>query len=230
MTQGRGSCGGGPVPTIGRVHRRLLLPLAAAVLAGLLASGCGKQSAAVRVGDESVSQQELFDELHLIVTNDQFRSITFGSEEEQPLSQLQGSLGPRSYSQFMIGAVVQQRVTYLVAGDVLAANDIEITDEDRAGIEAAIDQALDEGKESLPPAYLEDLVEGQARLMVLQQELDQDELQRQMSDAAARADIEISSHFGSWDEARLRVVPPPGPIRAPGSGGGNGSGAGSGSA
>ena len=217
------------------MHRRLLLPLAAAGLAGLLASGCAKQSAAVRVGDESVSQQELFDELELIVTDADFRSITFGSEDQTPLSSLQGSLGPKSYSQFMIGAVVNQRVEYLVAGDVLEENGIEITDDDRAAIEDAIDQALRNGSDSLPTAYREDLVEGLTRLQVLQRELGDDEFQRQMTDALVNADVAISSHFGSWDPDRGGVVPPPGPVQAPGSegegdGGGSNSGGGSGGA
>jgi hypothetical protein len=225
------------------VHRRLLLPLAAVTAAAVLASGCGKQSAAVRVGDQSVSQQELFDELNLIVTDDAFRTITFGPEERTPLASLQGTLGPDSYSQFMIGAVVTQRVEYLVAGDVLEDNGIEITNEDRATIETAIDEALKQGggkgTKSLPPAYKEDLVEGLTRLQVLQQELGNDEFQRQMRDALTSADVEISSHFGSWDPARGGVVPPPGPLQASGSqdggsngnsGGNGGSGGGSGSA
>ena len=215
------------------MHRRLLLPLAAAGLAGLLASGCAKQSAAVRVGDQSVSQEELFDELELIVTDSDFRNITFGPEDSTPLSSLQGTLGPSSYSQFMIGAVVNQRVEYLVAGDVLEENGLEITDDDRAAIEDAINQALGNGGESLPPAYREDLVEGLTRLQVLQRELGDDEFQRQMTDALVNADVEIASHFGSWDPDRGGVVPPPGPVQAPGSeddGGGEPGGAGSGSA
>jgi hypothetical protein len=216
------------------VHRRLLLPLAAAGLAGLLAGGCAEQSAAVRVGDESVSQQELFDELELIATDDDFRSITFGSEDQTPLSSLQGTLGASSYSQFMVGAVVNQRVEYLVAGQVLEENGIEISDDDRSAIENAIDQALRNGAESLPSAYREDLVEGLTRLQVLQRELGDDEFQRQMTDALVNADVEISSHFGSWDPDQGGVVPPPGPVQAPGSegdnGGGDRGGAGSGSA
>jgi hypothetical protein len=213
------------------VHRRLLLPLAVVTAAAVVASGCAQQSAAVRVGDETVSQQELFDELELIVTDEDFRNITFGPEDRTPLSSLQGSLGPKSYSQFMIGAVVNQRVEYLVAGDVLEENGIEITDDDRAAIEDAIDQALN-GAESLPDAYREDLVEGLTRLQVLQRELGDDEFQRQMTDAMVNADVEISSHFGSWDPDQGGVVPPPGPVQAPGSedGGGDTGGAGSGSA
>jgi hypothetical protein len=73
-------------------------------------------------------------------------------------------------------------------------------------------------------------------LQVLQRELGDDEFQRQMNDALVNADVEISSHFGSWDPSRGGVVPPPGPVAAPGSeddsnsGGGDRGGAGSGSA
>jgi hypothetical protein len=59
---------------------------------------------------------------------------------------------------------------------------------------------------------------------VLQRELGDDEFQRQMTDALVNADVEISSHFGSWDPDRGGVVPPPGPVQAPGSEGGNGGG------
>ena len=145
----------------------------------------------------------------------------------------------------MIGAVVTQRVEYLVAGDVLEDNGIEITKQDRAPIEDAIDKALKraggKGTRSLPPAYKEDLVEGLTRLQVLRQELGDDEFQRQMSDALTSAHVEIASHFGTWDTDRGGVVPPSGPLPAPGSqddgsGGGSngnsggGSGGGSGSA
>ena len=218
------------------MHRRLLLPLAAVTAAAVLASGCGKQSAAVRVGDQEVSQRELFDELELIVTDTDFRTAVFGPEAETPLSSLQGSLGPTSYSQFLIGAVVLKRVQYLVAGDVLEENGIEITDDDRAAIKRAIDRALSpedqpqtKGIERLPAAYQEDLVEGLTRLEVLQRELGPDEYRQQMRDALVSADVHISSHFGSWDPAQGGVVPPPGPVQAPGSQDG-GSRGGSGSA
>jgi hypothetical protein len=200
--------------------------LAAAVLlaaAGLAASGCAGQQAALRVNDESVSQAELFEELELITTNENFRNLLGLTE---PVSSLQGEL-QGGFSQSLVSAALNQRVVYLLADDVLADNDVEVTDEDRQSIVDQIDGALEGGSESLPAAYREDFVEGLARLTRLQQELGQDDAGRQLQAAAQDADIHVASQFGSWDPDQLVISPPPGATPAPGSADDGGSGAGS---
>lgn len=193
----------------------------AAALVGSAACA-GEQSAALRVDDETVSSTELFDELELITTNDEFRAATIG--ESVPLSELQGTLRT-SYTQTFAAAILNQRLRYLLADDVLADNDLEVTDSDRADIERQIDELMSEGgADSLPDAYREDLVEGLARLTVLQEALGSQDAGIALREAAESADIEVSSHFGTWNEDTLSIDPPPGPAGASDDEAGSGQG------
>jgi hypothetical protein len=190
-------------------HRRIV-PLLAVAAALVGSAACaGEQSAALRVDDETVSSTELFDELELITTNNEFRAATIG--ENVPVSELQGTLRT-SYTQTFAAAILNQRLRYLLADDVLADNDLEVTDRDRADIDRQIDELMPEGgADSLPDAYREDLVEGLARLSVLQEALGSQDAGIALREAAESADIEVSSQFGTWNEDTLSIDPPPGP-------------------
>lgn len=204
-------------------HRAL--PLAAALsVAGLAASGCAEQSAAVRVGDDSVSQSDLYEELDLIAGDDDFRAATLGPEVTE--ESLRGDLAG-SYAQEFVATVLGQRVVYLLAGAVLADEGVEVTDDDRAAVIAQIDQILPDGYDSLPDGYREDFVEGLARLDKLQTELGTDGANQALRAKANSTDIDVASQFGRWDDDELTIEPPPGPASAPGrSGGGEGEPAG----
>jgi hypothetical protein len=202
-------------------HRRIV-PLLAVAAALVGSAACaGEQSAALRVDDETVSSTELFDELELITTNDEFRAATVG--ENVPLSELQGTLRT-SYTQTFAAAILNQRLRYLLADEVLADNDLEVTDSDRDDIEREIDELLSGGAASLPDAYREDLVEGLARLSVLQEALGSQEAGVALREAAESADISVSSQFGSWNEDTLSIDPPPGPAGASDDEAGSGQG------
>lgn len=201
-----------------------LVPLGAVLaLAGLVASGCGEQSAALRVGDERVSQSELYEELDLIATDKDFRDAALGQNVDPRV--LRGELAG-SYSQQFVGSILQQRVRYLLADDILAKRGIKVSDADRAGIRRQLDRLLPNGVKSLPVRYRTDLVEGLARLNRLQSELGPDGAVAALDKAEADADITVASPFGRWDADKLVVVPPAGPLGAPGGGtaqGGTGS-------
>jgi hypothetical protein len=200
-------------------HRALPLAVALSV-AGLAASGCAEQSAAVRVGDDSVSQSDLYQELDLIAGDDDFRAATVGPDVTE--ESLRGDLAG-SYAQEFVATVLGQRVVYLLAGQVLADEGVEVTDDDRAAVIAQIDQILPEGSDSLPKPYREDFVEGLARLDKLQTEMGTDGANQALRDKANSTDIVVSSQFGRWDDDELTITPPEGPAPAPGrSGGGEG--------
>ncbi|HET8620961.1 MAG TPA: hypothetical protein VFM27_18465 [Acidimicrobiales bacterium] len=193
-------------------HRRLVPVLVAAAAAVLVAGACTEQSAALRVGDESVSRTEIYDELEFITTNEEFRSARFGEGVE--VSELLGTLRS-SYPQDFVASILAQRLGYMLAGDVLEANDIEVTESDRDGVTDQLDELLSGGADSLPDEYRDDLVEGLARLSVLEGELGSQEANAQLREAAESADIDVSSHFGSWNPDTLSIDPPPGPAGAP---------------
>lgn len=189
-------------------RRRIAKLIAAVAAAALLATGCGdKQSAAVRVDDETVSQSDLYQELHLIATNTNFRDVTLGQGIDPKV--LRGDLAG-SYSQQFVGSVLGQRVVYLLADDVLAKNDLHVTAADRQAIVDQLDQILPGGAGELPANYRRDFVEGLARLQVLQTELGTDQASLALREQAADSDIVVASQFGHWDADQLTVVPPEG--------------------
>ena len=191
-------------------RRRLLPVLAAVVAAGLVSTGCGaEQSAALRVGDQSVSQSALFEELEFITTNEEFRSALF---EGVQLSDMQGTLRT-SYTQPFVGAMLDRRLRFLLAGEALDANGIEITDADRADIEQQLDEIP--GADEMPAGYREDFVEGFARLSVLQSAAgDEAEINTRLREAAQSTEIVVNSRFGTWDADNLIIEPPPAPAGA----------------
>jgi hypothetical protein len=163
-----------------------------------------------------VSRADLFDELELITTNEEFRAITIG--EDVPLSELQGSLRT-SYTQNFVAAILNQRIRYLLASQALEANDLEVTGADRDRVVQQINDLLTErgvtdGANSLPRGYRRELVEGLARLTVLEETLGGQEAGDALREAAQATDIDVNSQFGSWNEDTLSIDPPPGPAGA----------------
>jgi hypothetical protein len=207
------------------VPRRRLATLAAVLaIAGLAASGCDTQSAALRVGDETVSQSELFEEMRLISQDQGYRTLLQIGDVDQ--SQLKGPVDG-SYSQGLVGYVLGNRVTFLVADDVLADNGVEVTEADRQQVAGRLDQELPPGTK-LPDRLHDSLVEGATRLNLLRSTLG-DKANSALIEAEAKADVKVNSRFGRWDADSLSVVPPEGAVEAPGSGSGSGAGSSSGS-
>jgi len=181
-----------PVPT----RRRLTLLVAAVAAAGLVGAGCSEQSAAVRVGDTTVSQSDFEDEL------DAFAG-------------LEGAEGVRgdardSYTQEFVGAVLEQRIGFILTEQVFDERGLELTDDDIAQTAAQVGGQLD----GMPRDLRDSLIEDVARQSRLANELGQEEYGSTLTDAAESTDIEVSSHYGSWDTEQFTVVPPDGPVGA----------------
>lgn len=195
------------------LNRRFASLLAAVTVTGAAATGCADQSAAIRVDDVTVSRSDFEDELAFYFENDELRDFVFGPAERD---QLRGELR-ESYSQEYVAVVAGLRVQFIVADAVLAAEGLEVTDEDRRGAEDEIDDGVPGGVSSLPEDRRADFVDDVATLRVLQGEL-QDGFTQAITDAYAEADISVRSQYGRWDPEQLTIVPPDGPAAAPGGG------------
>jgi hypothetical protein len=177
------------VPT----RRRLTLLVAAIAAAGLVGAGCSEQSAALRVGDTTVSQSDFEDELDALA--------------ELPGSDaVRGDLAD-SYTQEFVGAVLGQRIEFILAEQVFEERDLELTDSDISAVAAQAGDQLD----SLPRDLRRSLIEDVARQSRLRDELGTQEYSRALTEAADSTDIEVSTHYGSWDPDEYTVVPPEGP-------------------
>jgi hypothetical protein len=175
----------------------LIVAVPAALLVG---AGCSEQSAAVRVGDTTVSQSDFEDELDAFADLQGRESVT-------------GELAD-SYTQEFVAAALGQRIEFILAEQVFDEQGLELRDADIAEI---TDQAGDQ-LDGVPRDLRRSLIEDVARRSRLADELGQEEYNRALTELADSTDIEVSSHYGSWDEQEYTVVPPKGPAPAPGQG------------
>ena len=192
-------------------NRRIVPLLAAVTLAGLVASGCGQQSAAVRVDDSSISRSDFEDELEVYFENDELRAAVLGEQTTQ--DDLRGALRS-SYTQDFVSIVAGQQVLFLLAGNVREDEGIELTDDDRASVEEQLDQLPGAG--SLPDGFRRRLVDDIAGDNKLQGELGPEAFAEALNGAVATSTIEVSSQYGSWNADDLAVRPPTGAAPAPG--------------
>jgi hypothetical protein len=178
-----------PVPT----RRRPTLLVAAIAAAGLVGAACSEQSAALRVGDTTVSQSDFEDELD-------------GFAELQGGDAVRGDARD-SYTQEFVGAVLRQRIGFILTEQLFDEEGLELTEDDIAATAAQAGDQLD----GMPRGLRDSLIEDVARQSRLANELGEEEYSRALTDAADSTDIEVSSHYGSWDTEELTVVPPEGP-------------------
>jgi hypothetical protein len=202
------------------LSRRHVALLAAVIAAGLAATGCSEQSAAIRVDDVTVSRADFEDELDLYYENDDLRTFVFG---EIAPEDLRGEMGTdQSYVQDYVGAVASLRVQFIVADGLLEDEGLALTDDARAQAEDALVDQVPNGLESVPDDYREAFIDDFATFTLLQQELEQQGFAEAMSGALDDADVAVSSRYGSWDSEELTVVPPAGTTSQGGSGGDTG--------
>jgi hypothetical protein len=117
-----------------------------------------------------------------------------------------------------VGAVLGQRIEFILAEQLFDEQGLELTEADIAEI---ADQAGDQ-LDGMPRDLRDSLIENVARQSRLVNELGQEEYSGALTDAADSTDIEVSSHYGSWDPEEYRVVPPEGPAGSePSEGSGN---------
>jgi hypothetical protein len=202
------------------IPRRLTVLVAAIAAAGLVGAGCSEQSAAVRVGNTTVSQSDFEAELDEFGAND----VLAGSDASAGVRIKGDPAG--SYSQDLVAYVLGRRVLYTVGETLFDEHDIELTDDDRSVAEQQLSGEFGEAFAAFDDDYRRRLTEDFARLVRLQDELGAEQLDQQLRAAFDATDIEVSSHYGSWDPDQYMVVPPEGPAPARGqdSGGGTSDG------
>ena len=200
------------------LNRRLASLLAAVTVAGLAATGCAEQSAAVRVDDATVSRSDFEDQLDAFYENDALRDVLFPGVTRE---QLRAEGDPEgSYTQQYVGSLAGVQAQFLVIAQALEDEGIELTDADRDAIEDELDAALPGGYGSIPSGVADNLVEGLAGFERLYTELGEEEFTVVVGDIFDRAEVDISSQYGSWDPEQFTVTPPSGPAPAPGTAGG----------
>lgn len=188
------------------LNRRLASLVAAVSVAGLVATGCGSQSAAVRVGDESVSRSDFEEQLDVVYESDEFQSFLLrGMPKEQMRSE---GDPPGAYTQEYVAAMADVHINYLLVGQALENEGLEVTDEDRTAVESELGSIL-------PDELRSTYVEWFAGFEKLQAELSESEFNEVVGEVLTTADINVSSRYGSWDPDQFRVTPPPGPAAAP---------------
>ena len=195
------------------LNRRLASLLTAVTVAGLAATGCAEQSAAVRVDDATVSRSDFEDQLDLFYENDDLRALLFDATKDQ----LRGENAPRdSYTQEYVGALASVQVQFLVVAQALEDEGVELTESDRVAVIDQLGKSVPGGFDSLPAGLRDDLVDGFAGFDKLQTELGEEEFNVVVGEVVDASDISVSSRYGSWDRDQFAVTPPPGPAPAPG--------------
>lgn len=195
------------------LQRRLASLLVLVAVVALAASGCGSTSAAVQVGDESISQSDFEASLDFAYENDGWRTWLFQSEVPKDRLRPEDA-GPGVYTQQYAGAMATIHVQMLLAPTLVRESDLSVSDDARSAAAAELDGAIDGGLDAVPDALRDVYVDGWAALGVIMNEGDADAI----NDLALErsADVSVSSQYGSWDRDRFAVVAPAGPRAAPG--------------
>ena len=208
----------------GTVPNRRLVSLTVAVAAACLATiACSpgdafrEQSAAVRVDDATIPRSHFEDQLDLVYENEDLRGYLFAGVARDQLRADDAPVG--TYTQQYAGAMAGLHVQFLVAAQVLDAEGIEVSADDRAAVVADLDQVLAGGADALPDEARDDLVDGLAAFGRLRAEFDQAELGDLVNRFVDEATIVVNTRYGTWDGEMLSVRPPDGPAQAPGGGG-----------
>lgn len=184
------------------MSRRFVL-LAALALAGGLGSGCADDvSPAVRVGDHAISNDDFLNEV------DEWA----GNPAAVDPAELEG-LAPGTLPQTLVAQILQQRIDLDLHAQEFDELGLEITDDMRAevlaalfGDEATAQQALSGFSEEFADTYIDDVVRQSQVEAALGLEYND-----WHATALSDTDIQVSSRYGTWDPATATITPPPGP-------------------
>jgi hypothetical protein len=191
------------------VPRRLPLIAAVALAAVLAGAGCADDvSPAVRIGDETISHDELMDE------------VAEWSESPKLVEVLtqgvaQPSTGP-NHDMELVTAILSNRIIF----DVFSAEfdrrglelDPNVVEQISAGLIPSDPQASAQIQAELDPELYDSIVDALAKQDAVVSDLgaDVDQFVEE-----AFADVEVSSRYGSFDAATGSVTPPEGPATPP---------------
>lgn len=188
---------------------RRLLALAFAALAVVAAAGCADDvSPAARVGDVTVGNDALLEEV------DQWAgSPTLLSALQIPTTE---GDAPGSYSADFVDFVLTNRVGFEIHNAKFDDLGLKLSKQDISDVRTGLfnDPAATEAVfKELSGRFGEQLVADVARQFAVQQTLG-DGYDAWLKKAYAEVDIEINPRYGSWDGATGRVQAPSGPATA----------------
>ena len=187
---------------------RRVLPPAVAVLAALASAGCADDvSPAARVGDRTITTDELLDEVAEWATNDR----TTRSEE------LAATAAPSGYALGPVGGILQERIVLEMVDPVFDDLGLELTEELRQQtLELLVGdpEQSDAAFEGFSEEYVDRYVDGYAKGLAVQAELGEDAFVDLLQERAR--DVEVNPRYGTWDPEQVTIVPPEGPRPAPG--------------
>jgi len=172
-------------------------------LAALLAAGCTDDvSPAIRVGDATVSNDELLDEIDQWINNPV--AVDPG--------QLTG-LTPGGYPGDLVRQLIRQRIDFMVHEAEFDRLGLEVTEELRDSALVALfgdPAAAEDAFAAFTDGFASDFTDDVARQIAVQEELGDDGYTAWYADAYATAEIEVNPRYGTWDAATQTVVAPPG--------------------
>jgi len=197
----------------------------ATALTGVVASGCADEAAAARVGDATISNDDVMTQVTALYGNNRLWQALDQQNGQQPgssRSQLRGD-APGSYAQSFVANVLQEQVTFALVDQLFDDEGAEVSDAHLQAAEQAQQQQYGEFFAEFPEDYQDDQIDHYSRLISLQDSLGEDGFSEALDSLIDETDIEVSSRYGSWDAQafkdspeQLAVVPPPGPASAPG--------------
>jgi hypothetical protein len=168
----------------------MIVPVAALVALGL-GTGCAEQTdpVAATVGDQTLSTQELIDEVETIADNQDLALDVAG--------EMRGS-----YTQEFVAAVLQRRVMYMIWDQIAADEHVEVGDSARADAAqhwASGNSDFGMAYASFPADYQERLLDEVATAIAVGDELGSSGTEAAI--AAVAEDVDIAGRFGTWDAA-----------------------------
>jgi hypothetical protein len=175
------------------------------VLALLAGAGCADDvSPAARIGDASISDSDLLDEVDEWANNDQAFDPT----------QLEG-LNPGTYPMRLVDVILQQRIDLELHAQKFEELGLELDDDMRQqgllilfqGDLSSAQGALSGFSEDYAERYVDDV----GRQIAVETELGEAEYLAWRNEAYLEADIEVSPKYGRWDSEQQSVVGPDGP-------------------
>jgi hypothetical protein len=191
------------------LHRRLASLLVAVSVAGLVATGCAEQSAAIRVDDDTVSRRHFEDQLDFVYDNEEFRNMLFGQVTQDQLRAEDDP--PGSFRQQYVGALAGVNVQFLVVARALADEGIEVPASARDEIISMFDEQLPGGSDEVPTAIRDRYVDGLAAINTLTGELDEEASNEAFQRALDGVTVDVNPRYGTWDRDQVSVVAPAGP-------------------
>jgi hypothetical protein len=215
---------GGSLRSAVVLSRRLAPLLTALAVVGLVATGCADQTAAAKVGDQTLSESDLLDEVKALVENEVLLELAGFSEDD-----LRGE-SDASYSQAFVGDVLAQRIQFMLLDQLFADEGMELSEADRAAGREAFESNYGESAAEFPQSYQDQSAEDFAKLTVLQSQLGEGQFQESFTSLVETMEVELSSRYGTWDAGAFLaqlldpqnatvppVTPPEGSRSAPGS-------------